>query len=256
MSKGDRYMTDAQLTIIGRRYNCDEVAAEATEAAGRWRRDLKALASYGHGQTALTEFEADIAEHARLRSTRPEAVTDKRAAVVTRDKQVSRAWAWVDRVKGVIGQIARTDQTLAMALDEATPTDDTGLDVGIRAMASLLVEIQSRLQPEVEADKRLGEVDELCAALHASPVTVQNSKSQTRVETAQIDLYDGKLYQHIRDLNRAGRAAVRNGDLTASMREYTLHRLKRSGNPAPLPPPAPTPAPAPSALLPNPPLKS
>jgi hypothetical protein len=248
MPKGERYLTDAQLTTIGRRYNCDEVGAEAVEAAGRWRRDLKALASYGHGDTALAEFEADMAEHARLRSGRPEVVTDKRAAVIARDKQVSRAWAWVDQVKAVLGRQARKDQTLALALDEATPTDDAGLETGLRALASLLAETKPKLPPEVAADNRLAEVNDLCAALHSSPVTVQTSKSHTRAETAQIDLYDGKLYQQIRDLNRAGRAAIRNGDLAASLHEYALRRLKRSGNPAP----APQPQPVPAALVPSP----
>ena len=244
MPKGQRYLTDTQLTIIGRRYNCDEVAAEAVEAAGRWRRDVKALASYGHGDTALVEFQADIAEHARLRSGRPEAVTDKRAAVVARDRQVSRAGGWVDQVKAVLGRQASKDQTLDIALDEATPTDDAGLDAGIRALASLLAESKTKLPAEVAAEKRLSEVDDLCAALHTSPVDVQSSKSQTRTETAQIDLFDGKLYQQIRDLNRAGRAAIRNGDLAANLQEYALHRLKRSGNPAPAPQPSPAPAPA------------
>lgn len=54
----------------------------------------------------------------------------------------------------------------------------------------------------------------------------------------QIDLYDGKLYVCVRDLNAAARAAVRNGDLRASLADYTFHHLKRSGNPNPLPVPA------------------
>ena len=167
--------------------------------------------------------------------------------MVTRDKQVSNAWAWVDRVKAVLGGLARTDQTLAMALDDAAPADDAGLDAGIRALASLLAETKTRLAPEVEADKRLAEVDALCTALRASPVSVQTSKGQTVADTAQIDLFDGKLYQRIRDLNTAGRAAIRNGDLQASLHEYTLHHLKRSGNPAPVPPPSPAPPPSAAA---------
>jgi len=62
-------------------------------------------------------------------------------------------------------------------------------------------------------------------------------------DTAQIDLFDGKLYMQMRDLNAAGRSAVRNGDLKAGLGEYIFHRLKRSGNPSPVPSPGPSPSP-------------
>lgn len=250
MPRGARYLTDEQLIVIGRRHNCDEVGAEAGEALGRWRRDLPTLSRYGHGATVLAAFEADMARHADLRAARPEAVTGKRTAVVARDEHVSQAWAWVDRVKGVLGVPACSDPTIAMALDDAEPATDAGLEPGIRAMASLLSDVKSELPPEVEADQRLAEVETLSAALRSSPATVQTSRSQTHADTAQIDLLDGKLYQRIRALNTAGRAAIRNGDLQASAHEYMLHRLKRSGNPAPVTPtpPAPVPvAPTPSA---------
>jgi hypothetical protein len=45
----------------------------------------------------------------------------------------------------------------------------------------------------------------------------------------------------MRDLNSAGRKAIRNGDLLAGIQEYAFHHLKRSGNPNPAPP-APLPA--------------
>ncbi len=242
MPRGTRYVTNDQLTTIGRRYNCDEVGLEASEAAARWRRDLDALSGYGYGQTALAAFEADVTTHAGLRSSRPEAVAEKRSAVVVRDNQVSRAWAWVDRVKAVLGALARTDQGVATALEAAVPLDDAGLDTGIRALATLLAETKGKLPPETKPDARLAEVDDLCAALREQPGNVQTSKSRTVADTAQIDLFDGKLYVRIRDLNAAARSAIRNGDLRAGLHEYTFHRLKRSGNPSPVPPPAPAPA--------------
>jgi hypothetical protein len=93
-----RYVTEAQLIVIGSRYGADDVALEATEAAARWRRDLSALAMYGYGQAALAGFTADGVEHAKLRAARPEAVAEKKMSVATRDRQVSLGWAWVDRV--------------------------------------------------------------------------------------------------------------------------------------------------------------
>ena len=46
MPRNSRYVNDAQLITIGRRFNCDEVAEEANGALGRWRRDLKVLGTY------------------------------------------------------------------------------------------------------------------------------------------------------------------------------------------------------------------
>jgi hypothetical protein len=126
---------------------------------------------------------------------------------------------------------------LALALDAAVPRDDAGLEAGIHALATLFAESKAKLDEDAEADKRLAEVDALCAALRASPASVQTSKSRTVVDTAQIDLLDGKLYTRMRDLNAAARSAIRNGHLQASLHDYSFHRLKRSGNPNPVTPP-------------------
>jgi hypothetical protein len=241
MPRYSRYVTNEQLSIIGRRFNCDDVSAEANETVGRWRRDLNVLGSYGHGRSALAAFEADIATHEGLRSARPDAVTEKKSAVVVRDRHVSAAWAWVDRTVAVLGVLGSADQKLAMALDAAVPRDDAGLEAGVHAVATLLAESKAKLDEDAEADKRLAEVADLCAALRSSPASVQTSKSRAVTDTAQIDLYDGKLYTRMRDLNAAARAAIRNGHLQASQHEYSFHRLKRSGNPSPVPPPAPAP---------------
>jgi len=232
------YLTDAQLIVVGRRHGSDEVAIEASEALERWRRDLSSLAGYGYGQPVLDAFVADVAAQATLCAARPEAVADKRMSVVVRDKHVSAAWTWVDRVVSMLGVPARAEQALAMALMTAKPASDAGLEAGIRALAVILEENQGRLPPDAHADQRLAEVDALCADLRASPGAVHTSKGQTVADTQQIDLLDGKLYVCVRDLNAAARAAVRNGDLRASLADYTFHHLKRSGNPNPLPGPA------------------
>lgn len=128
---------------------------------------------------------------------------------------------------------------MATALAAATPTDDAEIEAGIHALAILLNETKGRLAAEVQADKRLAEVDGLCQAMQASPGVVHTSKGQTVADTAQIDLFDGKLYVCMRDLNSAGRKAIRNGDLRVGLHEYAFHHLKNSGNPAPVPVPAP-----------------
>lgn len=236
-----RYVTDAQLTVMGRRYGSDAVALEANETVGRWQRDLATLAGYGFGQTVLEGFLADLRTHAMLRGSRPEAVADKRSAVAARDSQVSLSWSWVDKVKGMLGVLARSDLAVSNALVSALPSDDAALDGGIRALATILNETKTRLPSDAKPEVRLAEVDALCKGLQTSPATVHTSKGQTVADTAEIDLMDGKLWACMRDLNAAGRAAIRNGELRANLSEYMFHHLKHSGSPAPAPtPPAPS----------------
>jgi hypothetical protein len=92
----------------------------------------------------------------------------------------------------------------------------------------------------------LAEADALCAALQFATGSVHTSKGQTVADTAQIDFYNGKLCVRMRDLNSAGRKAIRNGDLRADIHEYAFHHLKHSGNPNPATP-APAPAPVPTS---------
>jgi hypothetical protein len=82
----------------------------------------------------------------------------------------------------------------------------------------------------------------LSAGLLASPGTVHTSKIQTAADTQQIDLLDGKLCVMMRDLDAAGRAAIRNGDLRANPSDFTFHHLKPSGGKPTQPAPAPEPA--------------
>ena len=241
MSAKSCFLTDSQFIVIGRRYGCDDVAREATDAAARWSRDQAQLACYGYGSAALAAFEADRAQHDSLRAARPQAVAAKRTAVALRDKQVSAGWAWVDRVTSVLGMLARSDEKLATSLAAARPVDDAGLAAGIVALGAVLSSAKDKLPAEAQADQRLAEVAELCDALVSLTGAVHTSKGQTVADTAQIDLYDGKLYVWMRDLNQAARRAIRNGNLDAGLHEYVFHYLKHSGNASP---PAPEPQPA------------
>lgn len=240
MSDKNRYLTDDQLVVVGRRYRCDAVGLEASEVAARWRRDVGVLSMYGQGEQLLTAFEADLARHAALRAARPDAVAVKKTATIIRDQQISRGWLWVDRVKGILGGISRTDQAVAMALKSSLPTDDAGLVAGIQAMAKVLGEHKDKALADSQVEQRLGEVDAICKDVQASLGSAYAAKGHTVADTEQIDLYDGKLYVRIRDLNEAGRAAIRNGDLVGTQYDYTFHHLKRSGSPTP-PPTPPTP---------------
>lgn len=242
MTAKGRFVTDAQLVIIGRRYGSDAVALEAAGTITRWKRDVAVLATYGFGQKVLDVFVGDFNQHASLRATRPDGVAEKMSAVTDRDQTVSRAWAWVDKVAAILGVLARLDQRLSNALAAATPSNDAGLEAGIRALATILADSKQLLTPDAQVDQRLKEVEDLVNALQASPGAVRASKGQAKTDTAEIDLWDGRLWVRMRDLNAAARAAIRNGDLRASMSEYSFRHLKHSGNPEPAPAPSPTPA--------------
>lgn len=242
MAGKTKFVTETQFIVIGRRFGSELVATEANDAVGRWRRDVVPLEAYGHGQEGLEAFVADVKTHEALLGARPDAVAEKRSAVAERDQHVSLAWAWVDKVRNTLGVRARSDSRLSNALAAALPSDDAALNGSIRALATLLDENKDRLPAGARVVDRLGEVEGLCEGLQKLPAAVRTSKGQTTVDTAQIDLMDGKLWVCIRDLNAAGRAAIRNGDLRANIGEYGFHHLKHSGNPAPAPVPAPKPA--------------
>jgi hypothetical protein len=246
MSERTSFLNDRNLIVIGRRFNSDIVALEASEAAARWLRDEAALAGYGFGIAVRTRYEEDRTKHEALRVSRSQAVATKRKSYASRDAAVSAAWAWVDRVKSALEVEALTDDKLSADLDAAEPRDDAGLEAGIQALARLLTTRKDRLGSDAQVAERLAETSALVAGLSASPGLVHTNSSQTITDTAQIDLLDGKLCVWIRQLNKAGRRAIRNGHLQAPPQDYVFHHLKNSGrgsSPQPAPEPVPPPTP-------------
>lgn len=243
------FLKERNLIIIGRRFGSDAVALEAAEASARWSRDEAALAGYGFGAGLRTEFEADRAKHEALLASRSQAVAAKKNTYLARDAQVARGWAWVDRVKSMLGVLALTDETLATGLATAMPDDDAGLAPGIQALTALLAKAKDRLPADAQASERLAESESIVADLGTAPGALHTRGAQTVADTAQIDLLDGKLSIWIRELNQAGRRAIRNGHLRAARQDYVFHHLNRSGAPAaqPEPKPAQPAAPAPAS---------
>jgi len=252
MPRKIHFLTEDQFITIGRRYGSGAIANEASRVAAVWKRDEAVLAEYGHGPAERTQFEADRLAHAQLCAARPQAVATKRTAVQARDQRVSQAWTWVDKVTSILAVQARNDQKLAFALTESTPSDDSDLPTGIEALAGLLEGRLSTLPPEKKARERLTEVKSLCESLRTVPGELTAAKAQPLADTAQIDLYDGKLYVWMRDLHRAARSAIRNRDLKAQSMEYSFHDIKRSGSPTPPVDPPVTPAgPTTPIVIPN-----
>jgi hypothetical protein len=233
MSSKTSFLKENHLIVIGRRFGSDAVALEAAEAAARWSRDEAALAGYGFGATVRTRYEEDRSKHEALRVSRSQAVANKKISYATRDQQVSRGWAWVDQVTSTLGVLGLTDEALATEVATAKPEDDAGLVAGIQALAKLLDGAKDRVPADAQVETRLAEAASLAAEIDSTPGSVHRSAGQTVADTAQIDLLDGKLYLWIRELNKAGRRAIRNGHLASAPQDYAFHHLKHSGKATP-----------------------
>lgn len=231
MARKARSLTTRDLAIIGKKHGSEAVAREGGEAAARWRRDLTVLAEYGHGPAALAAFEALLAEHRALMEARPKAIAAKRSTVDERDAATARAWDWLDKVESMLAPLVREDEDLAHKLNAAMPADDAELESKIGAVHNLLAETKGRFEDPAIAEKRIGEVDALQAGLSAAPGNLRNAHSATVVETAELDLLDGRIYVTVRDLNAAARKATRNGELHGGPSEYRFRHLNRSGRP-------------------------
>jgi hypothetical protein len=243
MTSKTSFLKDNRLVVIGRRFGSDAVAIEASEASARWSRDEAGLASYGFVASARARYEEDRDQHEALRVSRSQAVANKKLSYAARDQQVSRGWAWVDRVTSVLGVLGLSDETLATETAVAKPEDDAGLLAGIQSLAKILAAAKARLPADCQVEQRLAEAAGLAAELDSSPGSVHTCSGPTVADTAQIDLLDGKLYLWIRELNKAGRRAIRNGHLPGAPQDYAFHHLKHSGKatllqPAPVAPPA------------------
>jgi hypothetical protein len=209
------FLTDADYVEIGKRYGSDDVARETSDTSSRWKRDAPALGPYGCGPKALAAFETLRAKHAAARNARPDVIAEKKKIVAMRDGRVSAAWKWVDKVSSVLSNVARDDEHLARRVTEAMPSDDAGLEVGVGVLAKILGDTKSSLDAETGADARLAEAPALAANVASAPCAVRAAKEAVVADTAEIDLLDGRLYIIIRDLNAAGRKAIRNRDLKA-----------------------------------------
>jgi hypothetical protein len=226
---------DAQYTVIGRRYGSDDIAAEAIRAKACWARDVGLLATYGYGQAALVGFDGLLTEHARMRESRPEVIAAKRSVVRERAGVVASGRAWVNQAVSLLETRAREDQRLAERLNAAVPADSSGLDASVGALSKLLTEQATSLPPDANVDALIGQGANLLEDLRAAPGTVTTAKSAKVADTADLDRLDGRLYVAMRDLNRAGRRAIRAGKLGAAPTDYRF-AFRRSAGKEPTPP--------------------
>lgn len=230
MKIASRPLTREELILIGMRYASESAAQEAGIALKRWKRDEAALALYGHGAEGRAKFEKLILDHAKAMKDRPVAVAGKREARVARDAAVSRAWNWIDQSTSILSVLAREDDSVASRLMAAAPEDDAELEAKLGALAELLAEVKERVSSEARIDVRLAEVAEIRTGVASNGGSMRAARVEAAKDTAALDLLDGQLYVTIRDLNVAGRKAIRNGELPGvPLSDYRFHLLNRSG---------------------------
>ncbi len=229
-------LDDARYTAIGARHGSHRIADESSRAAARWRRDVAVLARYGHGQAMLDSFLQLNDEHKTLREKRPEAVAAKETVIRERNEAIQSARHWVRQVESLLGVPARKDAALATKLNAALPADDSALGSAVGALSNLLRELGTSLPEDAGVPALITEGGELGAALGTAPGTVAAARTAKLNDTAEIDLLDGKLYIAMRELNRAGRRAVRAGKLQAPLTEYRFTPTGGGSPPGPAQP--------------------
>ncbi|MBU1221825.1 hypothetical protein KKF34_07280 [Myxococcota bacterium] len=208
---------------IGKRFSSTDIQYEASIAAARWSRDIEVLSEFGFHQAKLDEFNQLRDEHTKLIEKRLEGVSGKKITRLAKNETLVNAWNWIHKVTAILVSFARSEEELAVRLKTIMPKDDRDLLSSISAMAVLLNEKKSSLPPESKVDLRLEESVTLCEILTAISGEVSNLSSQAVMDTAEIDLQDGKLYIIMRDLFEVGKKAIRNGFLYQNIKDYRFN---------------------------------
>jgi hypothetical protein len=222
---------DAKLRAIGRNHGSESVRQEAALALKRWDRDINTLAEYGHGKARLELFRTTVGQHLELCTSRPLAVSNKKTALKDRDAAIADGWRWVDKIRSMLEPLARSHDGVAERFNAAMPADDTGLEAGVGALATVIDDFKDVLPEDANVATRLAEAPKLQARLHNLFGDSANAKAATVQDSAELDILDGKIYLAIRDLNQAARRAIRNGDVRAEQNEYRFHYLRHGGRP-------------------------
>lgn len=224
-----RVRSNQELISIGRRHGSADIQKEASEVSARWARDVPVLKAYGLGQAARASFEGLRTAHGALLEKRPDSVSQKATALTTRNQATTNAWRWVDKAALILGQLAETDDVVSHDLSAARPTDDGDLPTKIPALAALLDKHKARLAEDADVQARIDEAAGLAQALTDAPGQVAAAKSAPVMDTAEIDLLDGKLYLAMVSLNEAGKKAIRHGELAAPASDYRFQHLNARG---------------------------
>ncbi len=194
---------------VGSRFPSDSIQMQGRETAELWKEHLPVFTDFGQGQTELSAFLDVLAEHAAAIVARPKKLTERTLSVAERNATVNEAWIWNKKVIGALATLARQDDTVAVALNNARAIDDLDLPASNDMLVELLTACRERLAPEVPVQKRLEEHAALRPRLWSVFGEAEMAKGRPVLDTEEIDELDGRLYVIMRDFNELGRAAVR-----------------------------------------------
>ncbi|MBU1220059.1 hypothetical protein KKF34_13995 [Myxococcota bacterium] len=227
-------LTNSDFISIGRRFGSSEIQLEAQNAAAKWSRDIETLSEYGFTPSKLEQFNLLRSNHSTLIEKRPESIIAKMVTTREKNKIINSAWKWLEKVQSVLGDFAENDAEFAIRLRKITPSDDPELLAAIPVFSEILNEKKSYFEPEVKVEVRLSEVANIMENLSTVYGKQATLKEKTRIDTEEIDLYDGMLYTTMRNLYSAGRAAIRAGILSnTSDYKFTMRSNSNPQKPDP-----------------------
>jgi len=235
---------DVLFEMIGARHPSDKMQLEATTTYTRWSEVLDVMTEFGLGPDELAAFFALIEQHRAALATRSNKIVAKGLSIEDRNAVVNDGWAWTAKTITTLKGLSRTDAETARRINESRPVEDTDLASSIENLSDLLSSKADKISPAIPVQKRLDEAKELVARLHNVFSDAENAKGKPMEDTAELDILDGKLYVIIRDVNEAGRAAVRAGLLPDRAPYFRFNHIgpaayRRSMPAAPAPEPTP-----------------
>ncbi|MBU1409878.1 hypothetical protein KKD52_11880 [Myxococcota bacterium] len=228
-------LTSDDFVDIGRNVGSDPIHRESQDAIGQWERDIDELEKYGFTREELAQFKEQFRVHHDLMIRRSESVARKKGAVEQRDQIIHTAWTWVEQVLSIVGRRVAGNPGLVQRFNEVYPANDAGLWRAIEPIATLLREHQGAFPEAVPVQALLDEAPQLRERMSEIFGKTDLVKAEPIQDTREIDELDGRLYVTIRELNAAGRRAIRAGRLTRQPPYYRFNHLRKAPRPTPTP---------------------
>ncbi len=234
MFKLQSYTKDDYIRI-GITVGSDQIHREGEDGLASWKRDREVLQKYAFTDEECARFEELLKKHGELINKRSETVARKKGSLVERDQLLHAAWIWVEQAGAMLGRLAVNDAELARRFNETYPEEDNQLWRAIEPLSALLVEYKSAFGASVPVQALIDEAPALRERLNGLFGRTESAKAEPIQDTRELDELDGRIYVLLRDLNSAGRRAIRAGLLTRQAPYYRFNHLRRAPRPAPTP---------------------
>jgi hypothetical protein len=228
-------LNDDDYARIGRNIGSDLLHRESEEGLARWERDLAVLALYGFTSEEMDRFRGWFTLHADLINQRSETIARKKSTLAERDRHLHAAWTWVEQCAAILGRLSAGDEELVHRFNEVYPEDDADLWRALDPLAALLEARKDAFPASVPVRALLDEVPALRERTAELFGRAEVAKAAPVQDTREIDILDGRLYVTLRELNSAGRRAIRAGRLTRTPPFYRFNHLRQAPRPTPVP---------------------